>query len=334
MKKLGRKMIQSIVGVSMCMGVMTGCGNTDVAQGDITDKELPTIGIVQITEHLSLDTIRESMTQELATLGYVEGETVRIDYQNAQNEQSNLNTICNKFVGDEVDVIVAIATPSAQAAASATQDIPIVFSAVTDPVAAKLVTSLEAPEGNVTGTSDAIPIDQVFELCNTLTPDVKRIGFLYTASEVNSVSVVESAKAIAGEYGLAYEEMTITSTADLAQAAQSLAEEVDAIYTPIDNTVAQAMPVLAQVGRDMQIPVYVGADSMVIDGGYATVGINYEKLGVQTAHMVDKVLQGTAMNEIPVETLTNYDKVINAETASLIGAPSETEGAIIVGSRQ
>ena len=323
MKKLVKKITGMLGGMSLAISMMTGCSTNE--------SDIPTIGIVQITEHLSLDTIRESLIEELEVLGYTEGENLLIDYQNAQNEQTNLNTICNKFVGDEVDLIVAIATPSAQAAASATQDIPIIFSAVTDPVMAKIVTHTEAPEGNLTGTSDAIPVDQVFELCNELTPDVETIGFLYTASEVNSVSVIEQAKAIVGEYGLDYEEMTITNTSDLAQAAQSLAEKVDAIYTPIDNTVAEAMPVLVEVGKEMKIPVYVGADSMVIQGGYATVGINYEKLGVQTAQMVDKVLQGTPIQEIPVETLTQYDKVINQSTAKAIGAPAEAEGAIIVG---
>ncbi len=323
MKSLVKKMIAMLVVTSIGIMGITGCGAKKA--------DIPTIGIVQITEHLSLDTIRESLTKELEALGYVEGENIQIDYQNAQNEQTNLGTICDKFVGDEVDVIVAIATPSAQAAASATQDIPIVFSAVTDPISAKLVTQLDAPDGNVTGTSDAIPVDQVFELCKTLTPDVKTIGFLYTASEINSVSVVEQAKAIISDYGMTFEETTITNTSDLAQAAQSLAEKVDAIYTPIDNTVAQGMPVLAEIGQEMKIPVYVGADSMVIEGGYATVGINYEKLGVQTAHMVDKVLKGTPISEIPVETLTEYDKVINKATADLIGAPASAEGAIIVG---
>lgn len=332
MKKLIKKLTTVlVVGAMLTMG-LTGCqaqGN-DAAGASEANGELPTIGIVQITEHLSLDMIRESMVAELETLGYVDGETVHIDYQNAQNDQSNLNSICNKFVGDDVDVIVAIATPSAQAAAGATSDIPIIFSAVTDPIAAKLVTDLEHPTGNVTGTSDAIPIDQVFELCNELTPDVKTMGFLYTASEVNSQAVVEQGKAIAAEYGLDYEEMTITNTSELKQAAESLAGKVDAIYTPIDNTIASAMPVLAQVGKEMGIPVYVGADSMVMDGGYATIGINYENLGKQTAEMVNDVLEGKVISEMPVQTLNEYEKVINKTVAKAIGAKEELDGAIIV----
>ena len=288
------------------------------------------IGIVQIVEHPSLDTIRESIIKELEAEGFKDGEKIKIDYQNAQGDQSNLNSICKKFVGDKVDLIVAIATPSAQAAAAATTDIPIIFSAVTDPLAAKLVDDLNKPSGNVTGTSDAIPVDQVFELCKALTPEVKSIGFLYTASEVNSKSVVDQAKGLTKKYGFTYKEVTITNTSELQQAASTLAGKVDAIYTPIDNNVASAMPVLAEVGRQTGKPVYVGADSMVKDGGYATVGINYEDLGIQTAQMVAKVLNGTKVSDLPVVTLTNFQKVINKTTAKKIGAPAEAEGALIV----
>lgn len=327
MEKMMRKLM--VVGLSMVagMGTLTGCTNQEKG---VEKEDLPTIGIVQIVEHPSLDTIRESTIKALEEKGYVDGETVKIEYQNAQNDQSNLNTICQKFVGEEVDAIIAIATPSAQAAAAATKDIPVIFSAVTDPVAAKLVIDPNKPEGNVTGTSDAIPVDRVFELCNNLTPDVKKIGFLYTASEVNSQAVVEEAKQLASHYGLSYEEMTITNTSELKQAAESLAGKVDAIYTPIDNSIASAMSVLTQVGREMKVPVYVGADSMVKDGGYATVGINYEKLGVKTAEMVADVLGGKAVSELPVATLDTFDTLINKTTAEQIGAPAIGEGAIIV----
>ena len=289
-----------------------------------------TIGIVQIVEHTSLDMIRESLVEELEAKGIVDGQNVKIDYQNAQGDQSNLNSICKKFVGDGVDVIVAIATPSAQAAAAATSEIPIIFSAVTDPVVAKLVTNLETPEGNVTGTSDAIPVDEVFNLCQELTPEVKSFGFLYTASEVNSQSVVEEAKTLAADYGYDYEEVIITNTSELKQAAYSLAGKVDAIYTPIDNSIASAMTVLSEVGKETKVPVYVGADSMVMDGAYATVGINYEDLGRQTGDMVAEVLNGKAISDLPVATLSKFQKVINKTTAKAIGAPATSEGALIV----
>ena len=317
MKKLVTLTLTMMMGLSM----LVGCS---------TKEDQVTIGIVQIVEHTSLDMIRESLVEELEANGIVDGQNVKIDYQNAQGDQSNLNSICKKFVGDGVDVIVAIATQSAQAAAAATSEIPIIFSAVTDPVAAKLVTNLETPEGNVTGTSDAISVDEVFKLCKELTPEVKSFGFLYTASEVNSQSVVEEAKTLAADYGYDYEEVTITNTSELKQAAYSLAGKVDAIYTPIDNSIASAMTVLSEVGKETKVPVYVGADSMVMDGAYATVGINYEDLGRQTGDMVAEVLNGKAISDLPVATLSEFQKVINKTTAKAIGAPETSEGALIV----
>lgn len=328
----------------MMMGLTVGCGGSNVAstsasgstdtenvsKSEATDGEMKKVAIVQYVEHPSLDTIRESTIAALAKAGYVDGENITIEYENAQADQSNLNTIASKFVGENVDLIIAIATPAAQAVASATSDIPIVFSAVTDPLGAKLVDSLESPSGNVTGTSDAIPVDQVFELCKELTPDVKKIGFLYTASEVNSQSVITEAKTLATDYGFEFEESTITNSSELQQAAELLAGKVDAIYTPIDNGIASAMPVLADAAKAAGIPVYVGADSMVADGGYATVGINYEDLGAKTAEMVAEILDGKVVKDVPVATLDHFYKVINQTTAHAIGAPATAEGATIV----
>lgn len=259
------KKFMSIALAAMMMASMSGCsgnsnsgGSSSAHQGD--DKVH--VGVVQIMEHTSLDTIRESFLDEMEALGYGE-DKVEYDIQNAQGEQSNLSTICKKFVGDDVDLIVAIATPTAQTAAASTTDIPIVFSAVTDPVEAKLIQNPQQPEGNVTGTSDAIPVDEVMKLCQKLTPEVKTIGFLYTTSEINAQITAEKAMAEAEKMGYQTKLMTISEVSELQQAAQSLAEDVDAIYVPIDNTIAQAMQTLAQVGIDNQIPIYTGADSMV-----------------------------------------------------------------------
>lgn len=344
-----KKVFTMFLTLTMIMGVSVGCGssqgantNSEVAslstnigsqadQKDESSKDgVKKVAIVQYLEHPSLDTIRESTVVALAEAGYVEGKNIKIDYQNAQADQSNLNSIASKFVGDGVDVIIAIATPAAQAVAAATTDIPIIFSAVTDPIDAKLVDNLESPSGNVTGTSDAIPVDQVFELCKELTPDVKTFGFLYTASEANSQSVINKAKELATDYGFEFEESTITNSSELQQAAEILAGKVDAIYTPIDNGIASAMPLLAEIGRAAKIPVYVGADSMVSDGGYATVGINYEDLGAKTGEMVATILDGKKIAEIPVATLDRFYKVINETTGNAIGAPVSVEGAMIV----
>ncbi len=276
------------------------------------------IGLAQIMEHTSLNQIRDSFTAEMEALGYGP-DKVEIDYQNAQSDQSNLNSICQKFAGDGKDLIVAIATPTAISAAAAAPDIPLVFSAVTDPVAAKLVENPGAPEGNITGTSDAIPVDQVFELMDRLTPGVETVGLVYNLGEVNSVAVIEQAKAYLDSKGIGYVEATVTNTSEVQQAAQSLVGKCQAFYTPIDNTVATAMPVYAEVAKQAGLPIYTGADSMVIDGGFATVGIDYTLLGKQTAAMVVKVLEGTPISEIPVETLDNFATVVNTTTAEAIG---------------
>lgn len=289
------------------------------------------IGVVQITEHPSLDTIRESFLEAMKELGYDESK-VEYDIKNAQGEQTNLSTITQKFVGDKSDLIVAIATPTAQAAAAATTDIPVLFSAVTDPVAAELVEDPTKPSGNITGTSDAIPVDQVLELCQKLTPDVKKIGFLYTSSEINSQVTVEKAIEVAETMGYECKTVTISETSELQQAAASLANDVDAIYTPIDNTIAASMQVLANVGTEQKIPVYVGADSMVIDGGFATVGIDYTLLGEKTAQMAKEILEGKPVSEVPVATLDNFDTIINQDVAEAIGIeiPAEVRSEAMI----
>lgn len=315
------KKFMSIALAAMMMASMSGCSGNNNSSGSSSaqqGEDKVHVGVVQIMEHTSLDTIRESFLDEMEVLGYGE-DKVEYDIQNAQGEQSNLSTICKKFVGDDVDLIVAIATPTAQTAAASTTDIPIVFSAVTDPVEAKLIQNPQQPEGNVTGTSDAIPVDEVMNLCQKLTPEVKTIGFLYTTSEINAQITAEKAMAEAKNMGYQTKLMTISEVSELQQAAQSLAEDVDAIYVPIDNTIAQAMQTLAQVGIDNQIPIYTGADSMVQDGGFATVGIEYTGLGKETAKIAAEVLEGTPVSELPVVTMEEFGTFINPETAKAIG---------------
>ena len=276
------------------------------------------IGLVQMMEHPSLDEIREAFLAELKAQGYDDSKVV-IDYQNGQGDMGTLNTIAQKFVGDGVDMIVAIATPAAQAAAAATDSTPIIFSAVTDPVDAGLVSDLEAPDRNLTGTSDAIPVDRIFALADELTPGIKTYGLLYNNGESNSVSVIRDVKVALNAAGIAFEEATVINSSEVTTAAQSLVGKVDAIFSPIDNTVAYAMPNLAQIAIDAKLPVYVAADSMVNDGGLATVGVNYTQLGQQTAQMAAEVLSGKPVSEVPVQVLSEYATVVNPDTAAAIG---------------
>lgn len=322
-----KKLIACLLALVMTVALAACGGSPAPSSGEPSDpgsagsapesKKLK-VGIVQIMEHPSLDEIRQSFLDEMEALGYGPDQ-VDYDYQSAQSEPANVTSICQKFVGDGVDLIVAIATPSAQGASAATDQIPIIFSAVTDPVAAELVDSLAVPGGNCTGTSDAIPADRIFSLADELTPGIKTFGFIYNLSEPNSVSVITEAKAYLDSKNVAYQEATITNVSELTTAAESLIGKVDAIFSPIDNTVASGMVTLAEIATSNKIPVYVAADSMVADGGLATVGVNYTQLGKQTAQMAKDVLEGADPASMPVQVLNEYAVAVNAETAAALG---------------
>ena len=296
----------------LAVTMLTGCG------GGGDDAALK-VGIVQLMEHPSLDTIRESIIQGLEEEGYVDGENLVIDYQNGQNDMSTMKNIAQKFVGDKVDVIVAIATPAAQAALSETTDIPIVFAAVTDPVDAELVDTLEAPGGNVTGTSDEVSAEQIMSLAKEITPGFKTIGALYNIGEDNSVSVVAGLKDFAAKNGYKVVESTVTNTSEVQQAAQYLADKVDVVFSPIDNTVASSMAVVTEIFDNADIPYYVSADSMVVDGGLATYGIDYTVLGKETATMIADILEGADPATMAVKKMSDMSVYINTDTAKAIG---------------
>ena len=311
-------LLVALLFLGACAPGKDGQGNGADPADDV-GVELKKVGIVQIMEHPSLNTIRESMIEELAALGFADGEQILIDYQDAQADPSNLKAICQRFANHEYDLIVAIATPSAQAAAGETTVIPILFSACTDPIGTGLVDNLEKPGKNVSGTSDAVSAEQIMELAVRITPGIKKIGALYNSSETNSVSVVNDLKAYAGRNGMTVVESTVTNTSEVQQAVQSLVGKVDAIFSPIDNTVASAMPLVAQVTRKAKIPMYVGADSMVKDGGLATYGVNYVTLGRETARMAAEILEGKKAGDLPVKMITDFEIYLNQETAELIG---------------
>lgn len=332
-----KKIISIVTIMALILTIITGCGdsnvepqvqenkvnNTDENVNDEDKGEKTKIGIIQPVEHPSLNQIREYIIIGLEELGLK--ESVEIVYKDAQGDPSNINTIVSQFVGEEMDIIVPIGTGAAQSAAAATKDIPIVFAAVSYPEQAGLVSDLNKPDGNITGLSDAIDVNEIFSLASTLTPEVKTFGFIYNTGEVNSVAAIENAKEYCNANGIEFTEVTIASSGELIQAAQSLVDRVDAIFTPTDNTVATAMPVLAAEAIKAGIPVYVGADSMVIDGGFATVGIDYTVLGRQVAAMIKKVIDGESISNIPVETLSEYSKIININTAKEIGIDLQEE---------
>ncbi|HHY39109.1 MAG TPA: ABC transporter substrate-binding protein [Clostridia bacterium] len=285
-----------------------------------TEKTSPVrIGIVQIADHPALDASREGFKKALADLGYKEGETVVYDEKSAGGDTATALTICQKFVADKVDLILAIATPAAQAAATATTEIPILFTAVTDPVVAKLVKSIEKPGTNLTGTSDLTPVARQIELLKELKPDIKRVGIIYNAGEPNSVVQAELARKACEKLGLQLVEATPTSINEVAQAAQSLVGRVDAVYVPTCNTaVAGIDPVIAMCEKN-KLPLVTGERGPVDKGALATDGIDYFNLGYQTGKMADEVLKGADPSEMPVGYLEDLKLIINLKTAQKIG---------------
>lgn len=289
------KKIITLLCTLLCL-CMIGCKETASSHD-----ELPVIGVLQLMEHTSLNQIYESMLDELTVLGYENGKNCIIDYKNAQGERTNITSIVQIFEGSLPDVVVAIATPSAQGAMSLTNQIPVIFSAVTDPIEAGLMSSLDHPDHNMTGTSDAVQVDQIIELALEIQPDAKTVGYIYNPGEANSVSNLKLLKEVCLEKSLNLLEAGISSSADLSTAAAILCDQVDFIFVANDNTVAGAMPALAQIAIEKKIPVYTGADSMVIDGGFSTKGIDYTDLGKETAKMVHQVLNGAKPSELPVK---------------------------------
>ena len=283
--------------MAMCMSslMLVGCGAQD-------NPNVAKVGVAQIVSHTSLNEIRDAFAYRMEELGYKEGENIEISYQDASNQASNLNPIMAEFSDNQSDVIVAIATKTAQAAANYADEIPVVFSAVSDPEEAGLVHDFSCPDQNITGTCDEIQIDQMLSLATTIQPQLKKIGFLYDAAEANSVSNLKKAKAYCKENGIEWIEATGRDLTELQSSLLSLLDRgVDAVFSPNDNTVASGLMALTDLTKEAKIPYYVGADSMVQDGGFATVGINYTQLGRDTADMVDQILKGKSVEDIPVK---------------------------------
>ena len=308
----------SIVGVVLVLAVamfaLVGCGG-----GAAENDEQVTIGITQIVEHPALDSARQGFIDAMTEAGYIEGENIVYDIANAQNDKNNALTIAQKFANNKVDLIFAIATPTAQAAAQATSDIPILITAVTDPVAAGLADSLEAPGGNVSGTTDMNPIDEQLGLIKTLVPGVKKVGVIYNAGEVNSEVQVEIAREVAAEIGLELVEVSVATTAEVNQAAGSLVDRVDAIYIPTDNTVVAALESVLQIGEKNKIPVIAAEGDSVERGAIGTIGIDYYELGQQTAEMAIRVLKGEDPAGMPIEMQKDMKLYLNKKAAEAMG---------------
>ena len=291
-------------------------------------KDVFRIGISQFITHQSLDATREGFVDELAKQGYVEGKNIEIDLQNAQGEQRNLKTISQQLA-ESSDVVLAIATPSAQSLDNTTQTTPVIFSAVTDPVSTKLVESREHPGGNVTGTSDqsSDAISTQINLIKKVLPKAKTIGILYTQSEPNSVVQKDEAKRLLEEKGFTVVEKTILDSNNVKAAAESLMAEVDMVFVPTDNIISSTMETVKQVSIKHKVPVFGGSTEMIAVGGLYNYGTNYEELGRQTARMLIRVLKGEKPENIAVELPEKLELHTNKKMADALGIDiSKLEG--------
>jgi putative tryptophan/tyrosine transport system substrate-binding protein len=294
--------------------MLAGCGSDkDAASGDKKYK----IGVTQIVEHPSLDAAYEGFKKALEENGYKEGENVEFDLQIAQGEQSNAQTIANNFVGDKVDLIFANSTPSALSALNATKEIPIVFTSVTDPVGAGLVDAFDQPGENITGTSDTHP-EAISKTINFITEEIgaKNIGVIYNSGEQNSEVQVQEVEKIAKENGAKITEVSVSTSAEVKQAAESLVGRVDAIYVPTDNTVVSALESVISVANDKDIPLFVGELDSMKRGAVAASGFSYSELGYETGLMAVKILNGEKNpSEINVEYPQSFQLMINKQAA-------------------
>ncbi|WP_407427576.1 ABC transporter substrate binding protein [Treponema sp.] len=306
-----KKLLSAAAAILASACILTGCNEKD---GKIK------IGIIQYVEHPALDKSYKGFVDGLAEAGYIDGQNISIDYQNAQNEPSNCVTIGNKFVNDKDDLILAIATPAAQAVANLTKDIPILVTAVTDPESAKLVKSNAKPETNVSGTSDLTPVAEQIKLLKKIVPNAKTVGLLYCSAEANSIFQLGLAKAACDANGLQYIESSVSASNEIQQVTQSLVGKVDALYVPTDNMFAAGIANVAMVATAAKLPVICGEEGMVSSGGLATYGINYYELGKQTAVQAVAILRdGKKPADMPIEYLEKCDLSVNKETAAAIG---------------
>lgn len=277
------------------------------------------VAVSQIVEHPALDAARNGLLDGLKLKGYVEGETLEFTYQTAQGNPAIAVQIAKQFVGERPDVLVGIATPTAQALAAATRAIPVVFTAVTDPLGAKLVKDMDHPKRNVTGLSDLSPVAQHVDLMKELLPDAKRIGVVFNPGEANAVALVELLREAAKAKGMEVVEGTALKSADVQSAAQIVAAKADVIYAPTDNTVASAIDGLVNAANQANKPIVGASTTYIENGALAALGFDYYQVGVQTAEYVDALLKGKKVAELPVKVANGSDLALNQKAAKKLG---------------
>ena len=298
---------------------LTACSGETTDTGDEggNDAEPFEIGVIQYVSHDALDDVTEGFLDELEQQGYGDGERVNIDLQNPQGDQGTLTATANQFAQDGKDLVLGVATPAAQALAQALPDTPVVFAAVTDPVAADLVDSWDEPGGNVTGMSDMNPVDEQLKLLLELDPDIQTVGIVYSSGEINAEVQVEAAEEAAEELGLTIKKSTVSNSGEVQQAAESL--KVDAYYVPTDNNVVAGLEGLIQIAEKAQVPVVSTDEGSVERGAIAAQTVNYEQQGRDVANMAIEILEGADPAEMPVQTQDEFDLNVNPDAAERMG---------------
>lgn len=312
--------MKKLFNLCLCVFVLFslfGCG-----EGSNTDDGMTKIGVIQLAEHPALDQSYEGFMKALEDGGFVVDTNLKVDYKNAQGEVSNCETIATKFVNDKVDLMLAIATNAAQACANATDSIPVVLTAVTDPEHSGLVESNALPGGNVTGTSDLTPVEAQIELLKDILPNAKTVAVLFNGAEDNSIIQAEMAKTAISKHGMTAKEVSISELNQIQSVVESLVGKVDAIYIPTDNLLAEGMATVAMIANENKIPTIVGEEGMCSNGGMATYGLSYFNLGYKAGEMAVAILNGESdpanmpIGYLPAEDCT---LTINMETVRELG---------------
>lgn len=307
---------------------LTGCSNaTDTAAtnneavANDADKPAKTLAITQIVEHPSLDEMRRGIIDELADNGYVEGQNLTVNFQSAQGNTATAGQIAKQFAGDNPDAIVAISTPSAQSIVASTKTIPVIYTAISDPVAAKLIDENDTPiQSNVTGLSSELPIEPQLDNIQKIVPNAKTIGYVYSPGEVNSVVVLNQLKKIASSRGLTILDVTANRPTDVAMATRSLAGRADVIYTSLDNNVVSAFEAMAGAANELKIPIIASDEFSVRRGATAALGVNDYDFGRTTGKMVYRVLNGEAINSVKPEVMNTLTLYASPKHAAVQGA--------------
>lgn len=318
-----KKTIAIMMTAAMVMAMAAGCGSKESSASDGDNKEARyKIGIQQFAEHGSLDNCREGFLEGLEEEGIKEGDNLRVEVKNAMADTATNAQIADSFVSDNMDLICAIATPSAQSAYNAAmdKDIPVVYIAVTDPVAAELADKDGNPVGNVTGTSDTLPVEEQLKMIREMMPDAKTVGILYTTSEANSVSAIATYESLVDKYGFALETKGISQTSEIALATDDLLTKVDCITNLTDNTVVASLPTILEKANEKGIPVFGSEIEQVKIGCLAAEGIDYIQLGKQTGKIAAQILKGEKKaSEIPYEIISEPGFYVNTKVAENLG---------------